>query len=445
MNNKKTIFLSLVFIFTTLISIAQPKENSPYSRYGLGDPVDNEFVYYRSTGLSGAFYNPYQINVVNPASYGYLRATVFDIGLYSKYAKLKTNKNSSNIYSGNLEYISLGIPLINPINDLLEKKVRKYDIGLTFTLMPNSIVGYNVSSDEEKEGIGIIRHGYKGTGGTYKFMTGLGGRYNNFSFGFNLGYFFGKINYDREILFPDLNNPYSNNYHTDFSVNGFIYNIGAIYNVVLNKKEIKEKENAGVRKLIFGIYGNTKTGFKTKGTVFNTTTIYDISSPSETKDTVYMDTGIEGNGTMPVNFGGSIIYNNKNKYIFGVDFSRSLWSQYTNDIKDDKLKDCYKVSIGGQYTPDENSYTNYFKRVNYGAGIYYKTDPRSENENQFVEKGIHLGIGLPFVYKRKISRINLDLNFGNRGSNLSISENFVKFGLSVTFNDTEWFVKRKYY
>jgi hypothetical protein len=157
----------------------------------------------------------------------------------------------------------------------------------------------------------------------------------------------------------------------------------------LNKKELKEKENAGIRKLIFGIYGNTKMGFNTNGTVFNTTTIYDINSPSTTLDTVYQD-DIDGNGTLPVNFGGSIVYNNKNKYIFGVDFSKSFWSQYTNDIKNDDLKDSYKISFGGQYTPDENSYTSYFKRVNYGIGIYYQTDPRSEGENQFEEKYINI-------------------------------------------------------
>ncbi len=446
MNNKKSIFLSIIFIFATVVFVmAQPKDNSPYSRYGLGDPADNNFVYFRTTGLSGAFYNPYQINVVNPASYGYLKATVFDVGLYTKYARLKTKSNSTGVFSGNLEYFSLGIPLINPINDLLEKKERKYDIGLTFSLIPVTNVGYNISSTEEKEGIGTIRRNYKGTGGTYKFMTGLGGRYENLAFGFNVGYLFGKINYDREISFPELNASYTNNYHTDFSVNGFIYNVGAIYNVVLNKKELKENENAGTKKLIFGVYGNSKTNFKTKGNVINTGIIYDVSSPSTTIDTVYSDKDKTGTGTIPVNFGGSIIYNDKDKYVFGVDFSKTLWNQYTNDIKPDNLKDSYKISIGGQYTPDRNSYTNYFKRVNYGIGIYYQTDPRSEGDNQFEEKGIHLGMGLPFVFKRKISRINLDLNFGNRGSNLSISENFVKFGLSVTFNDTEWFVKRKYY
>ena len=64
---------------------------------------------------------------------------------------------------------------------------------------------------------------------------------------------------------------------------------------------------------------------------------------------------------------------------------------------------------------------------------------------QFDEQGFHLGLGLPFVHKRKISRINMDLNFGKKCRDLSISENFVKLSLSITFNDTEWFVKRKYY
>ncbi|HHH52519.1 MAG TPA: hypothetical protein ENK91_02585, partial [Bacteroidetes bacterium] len=325
MNNRKSVILSILFVFSSLFAFAQPKENSPYSRYGLGDPVDNSFTYYQSSGLAGAFYNPYQINIVNPASYGYLRATSFEIGLYGKYSNLSSNSNSDNVFSGNIGYISLGMPLINPINDLLEKKVRKYDIGLTFTLMPNTNVGFNVVSDQEVEGIGTVRKSYKGTGGTYKAMTGLGARYKNFSLGFNLGYFLGKINYDRQILFPELNNPFSNDYHTDFSSNGFTYNVGAIYNVILNKNELKENENAKHRKLIFGVYGNTKTSFKSKGTILNTTEIKDIISPSDTRDTVYFDDKLAGTGTLPMNFGGSIIYNEKGKYIFGVDYSRTLW------------------------------------------------------------------------------------------------------------------------
>jgi len=445
MNNKKTIFLSLILVFVYMGLIAQPKDNSPYSRFGLGDPVDNSFVHLRSTGFAGAYYNPYQVNIVNPASNGYLKATVFDVGVYSKYSKLSTSDGSSNILSGNLEYISLGFTLVNPINDLLEKKVRKYDIGVSFTLMPNTNVGFDITSDKEDPKIGQILRNYTGTGGTYKFLSGVGVRYKDFSVGLNLGYFFGKINYDKTVYFVDVSHAFTNEYHDDFSVNGFLYNIGAIYNIVLNKKELSEANNIKERKVVLGLYGNSKTNFNTDGTTYNRALIYSASGSPETIDTVYYDDKIKGKGSLPVNIGGSILYNNKNKWIFGLNYSNSFWSQYSNDIKDDKLSDSYDVSLGLQYTPNEDSYTSYKDKINYRSSIYYKTDPRSEKDIQFDELGFHLGLGLPFVYKRKISRMNMDLNFGRRGSDLQISENFVKLSFSVTFNDTEWFVKRKYY
>ena len=445
MNNKKSIILSLIFTFAFIGLMAQPKDNSPYSRFGLGDPVDTKFVHLRSTGLAGAMYNPYQINIVNPASNGYLQATVFDLGLYAKYSNLSTNDGSSNVFSGNLEYLSLGFPLINPINDLLEKKVRKYDIGLSFTLMPNSNVGFDITSEKDYPDIGTVIRNYKGTGGTYKFLTGIGGRYENFSFGINLGYFFGKINYDKSLKFNNIFSSYANEYHDDFAVNGFLYDIGAIYNLVLNKSEMTTSNNVKPKKIIFGFHGGSKTSFKVNGTKYNRSFINNSPLSTETVDTVFYNDTISGKGTLPTNFGGSIIYNNQNKLIVGIDYSATLWNQYFNDVKNDDLHDSYDVSLGMQYTPDENSYTNYFHRVHYRTSLYYKTDPRSEKDNQFNELGVHLGVGLPFVYKRKISRMNVDLNFGKKRGDLSISENFVKLSFSVTFNDTEWFVKRKYY
>ena len=121
------------------------------------------------------------------------------------------------------------------------------------------------------------------------------------------------------------------------------------------------------------------------------------------------------------------------------------WSQYTNETKEENFKDSYEASIGAQYTPDEYSYTSFLKKVNYRASIYYKTDPSSEDENQFNEKGIHMGFGFRSFIRENLSNINADINIGRRGDNLLISENFVKIGFSVTFNDSEWFIKRKYY
>jgi hypothetical protein len=442
MKKIKILIISLLVCFVASSGISQPKENSPYSRFGIGDLSDNSFTFLRSSGLSGSFQSPYQINIVNPASYGFISTTIFDLGFYSKFSSLKTGNNSASTFSGNLDYISLGMPLLNPINDLLEKKERKYDLGLNFTLMPNSIVGFNIKSTSEDPDAGTIKRVYQGSGGTYKFITGLGGRYKNFAIGFNAGYFFGKINYDRELIFEDLEYPYHNKYHSDIAVSGFVYNAGIMYNLVLNPGKIKT-ENAKVKKLMFGLYGNSSTNFKSYNSIYNHSVPVNLSA--NLIDTVFAPKDTSGKGKMPLSIGGGVSYNSNNKWIIGANYQSTKWSKYTNEIRQENFKDSYEVSIGAQYTPDENSYTSYFKKVNYRASVYYKTDPRNEDENQFNEKGMHLGFGFPVIYQRKLSNINTDINIGRRGENLLISENFVKISFSVTINDSEWFIKRKYY
>ena len=54
------------------------QENSPYSRYGLGDIVPKTNIVSRGMGGISAGYSDYQsINFINPASYSKLRTTIF--------------------------------------------------------------------------------------------------------------------------------------------------------------------------------------------------------------------------------------------------------------------------------------------------------------------------------------------------------------------------------
>jgi hypothetical protein len=106
------------------------------------------------------------------------------------------------------------------------------------------------------------------------------------------------------------------------------------------------------------------------------------------------------------------------------------------------------LSLGGYFRPDYKSYDNFFDRVFYRYGFYYENDPRiisdSEGNNQINAYGVTVGMGMPFVFQRKISHVNLGANFGVRGSGTPISEKFVKISMGVTFNDDEWFLKKKY-
>src|SRR5690349_4435336 len=73
----------LVIVIVGSFSLAQAQtENSPYSRYGLGDIVPSQNILTRGMGgISAAYFDFQSINFINPASYSRLKVTTFDLGL----------------------------------------------------------------------------------------------------------------------------------------------------------------------------------------------------------------------------------------------------------------------------------------------------------------------------------------------------------------------------
>ena len=144
-------FLGFGIILATAITIfAQPKDNSPYSRLGLGDLTDQYFAAQGGMGgLGAAFHDAYHMNISNPASLARLREAAFEVGLYSEYNVLTdaTGQNERlKTWNGNLRYLSLGFPLKNPINEVLDQKKKKVRWGMNFTLLPYSNVNYNIQT-----------------------------------------------------------------------------------------------------------------------------------------------------------------------------------------------------------------------------------------------------------------------------------------------------------
>ena len=448
MHRTKNLLLTSVWICLSFTLFAQPKDNSPYSRFGIGDIHEDNFIFAQGMGNLGAtLMDPYHLNLVNPASYGQLQATAFELGLDVTYKYLSSPTENASIFKGNVNYFALGLPLINRINDALERTQRNYDVGLTFSLKPHSTVGYNILSTEMHPDEGQIERNYTGDGGSYKFMTGVGARYKDFSFGFNAGYLFGQINYSSQVYFADLPFAYNNNFTESFSLNGFVYNVGLQYSLTLNRAQMKTDETIFPKKLIVGLYGNSKTSFNTSGDVFYGGILTGFNTGGLNTDTLYFQEQVSGKGTLPAKIGGGISYHHGYQWQFGANYETTFWSQYTNEGKltRDQLLDSYKVSLGADYVPDLQSYTSFYKRMHYRMGLYYQTDGRSENGQQFSEAAINLGLGIPFVFKRKLSNVDLCLSIGQSMGDRLISESFVKFGLGLTFNDQEWFIKRRYY
>lgn len=431
---------------------AQSGANSPYSRFGIGDIQDNNFVASRMMGGMGAtFVDPYYLNIVNPASYAHLKSTAFEVGLYARRSNLAEGDNTTQQWSGNLQYLSLGFPLTNPINEVIEGKKKDYYLGMSFTLMPHSTVAYNVFSQNEDPEIGEYTQNYRGEGGSYKFLWGNSIQYKEFSFGINLGYLFGKLEYTRNTFFTDKIGAQYNNFITDYKVNGFLWNAGFMYDKVLNQKEVEENKAVRPRKLTLGIYGNSNTGFSTDATA-NLITIL-AAAPSSTPDTAFtiLPNDGKGDGTLPAQFGVGAMYQKMGNYGIGFNYQTTRWNSYKNDAENItnsrpiKLTNTYKANIGGYIRPSSKNYGNYFKRVKYRWGVYYQTDPRNdESSNNVSNYGLSMGMSMPFYFQRKISHANIGVDLGRRGSGSAIEEKYVQINFSFTYNDDEWFLKRRY-
>ena len=436
----------VLFLLNHSTVCGQQSDNSPYSRLGIGELNDNNFNHLKQmSGLGASYIDGYHINIVNPASYSFLNATSFDFGVFAKKTWLKDDKNSNTFWTGNLDYISLAFPLKNPINELYDGIKKDHKWAMAFTLMPHSSVSYNISVADSIPGYEPFTHNYKGTGGTYKVFWGNALKYKNLSLGVNLGYLLGSLRYENNVNFDydifALNNRFSNSY----SLKGFLWNAGLIYLVTLNKSELEKNKIAPAKRLSIGIHGNSSTNFSTSFNVLNTQV---QNLPSGTLlDTVTYLAESSGKGKLPADLGVGATYYYGEKFALGINFNTSHWSSYYNEAVGHltgSLSNTFKASLGGYYRPDYKSFDKFLKRVYYRYGLYYNTDPRSVNGKQIDVYGLTFGLGMPFVFQRKISFVNLGLNAGVRGQNTPISEKFVKISLGVTFNDDEWFLKRKY-
>lgn len=428
---------TLLFLFFATALFAQPKDNSPYSRIGLGENINNSLSAAGFAGMSAAYTDGLHINLQNPAAYGWLNTATFEAGLYTEYAKLTLDGESSESWSGNLSHLALAFPMHNSLNDVLEKKQRKLRWGMSFALLPNSTVGYDIQTTAVSPELDTTSNLYQGSGGTNKFIWGNAVKYKNFSAGINVGYIFGQLESTRQLNFLDLDNSYADIFKDNINLRGLTWSLGVQQQIMLEPKK-DGKDNYTSKSLIIGAYGNSATNFNTRSTFlrmrYNSTVVH--------RDTLSYEEDKEGSGKLPAEFTLGAMYQNPGKLRIGIEYNTGKWSQYENEAKPETLFDSRRIAAGVEYIPEISSYNKYLKRIRYRAGIYHRTDPRLEDLKQYA---LTLGFGLPVILPRQqTSFVNLAFEFGKFDTANAIKENFVKMSLGFTLNDSSWFFKRKF-
>ncbi|MFM8484742.1 MAG: hypothetical protein ACKOCH_00275, partial [Bacteroidota bacterium] len=120
----------------------QPRLNSPYSRYGLGDSYNQYFANQAGWGgQTAAYHDPFHLNLENPASLSFLRTTAFETGMFTKLGMYTSSTSSQNVWSGNLAYMALGFTLNSAINEVMDRTKSPWKFGMGASVAPYTLVG----------------------------------------------------------------------------------------------------------------------------------------------------------------------------------------------------------------------------------------------------------------------------------------------------------------
>lgn len=409
----------VVLLLSSLSANAQNsnKENSPYSRFGIGEMRNSANVMLRGMGSTSiAYAGQFNVNTLNPASYSSLKLTTYEAAGEANSRNIQTNTDKYRTGMATLSYMHIGIPM------------GKY-MGMALGLRPISRVYYRLNDTTNVDSFGSAIKGYQGDGSLNQGFVGFGGKYKGVSLGFNFGYIFGNIENISTLdpLNSSTNKVLGSGFLTHTRVGGVYWDAGASY-------EYNIKEKLGVR------VGAT---FATSQQLIATKDQYWMAYRYAT-DTVFKSVGQRDKIVLPTKLGFGVQMYNTGKWAVGADFTTTNWSQYRNfGLTDSLASSAYKVSVGGEYTPDINETRKYLQRVTYRLGAYYGTDPVMLRGVQLDYYAITAGMTLPF--KKNTARIQTAIEVGRRGttSNGLLRENFVKFGLGISLND-KWFIKRKY-
>jgi hypothetical protein len=293
-------------------------------------------------------------------------------------------------------------------------------------MLPFSNIGYTLNARDTSTNVDMI---YTGDGGLSKiYFGGAFKPFNGFSFGVNASYLFGglnrrkKLDYDDESFFDSRSN-------SSIILKGYFYEMGLIY----------KKELANEKELSFGLTANNNSRIRTK----RTNIVETISGINE----IIKDTAINlvewGEVNLPKYISTGFMFRDGEKWLLIADYSMQNWVDYTLFGESDDLSNSVRLSGGLQYTPEFNSVTRYYKRMQYRLGASYSNTPLTLNDTQLKEVSVSFGLGIPV--KKSRTKYDISLTLGQRGTidNNLIKEQFIKFGLSVSY-DGIWFVKRKY-
>ncbi|WP_158210164.1 hypothetical protein [Myroides phaeus] len=416
----KKIFLSLSLICGS-IAMAQQGNASPYSFYGIGNVNNSGTNEYKAMGGTSVYADSIHINLNNPASFGKLKLTTFSLGATAKFYDFASDDSNNKAKRQTLDYIAVGFPIA--------KKV-----GVVFGLTPFSNVGYKINGQQNNEEGQLIKNTYEGNGGVNKVFLGAGYEIMpNLHVGVDVGYHFGNI----------TNEAYKN-----------IANIGDGSPLQTVSRELQELDYRGVSFKTSAQYAgkfrqydwqaNVTYSPQTKWSNDNLTKLQLV----RVNQVIESQTIIDGNRkiTNPQALDLGLGFGKEFKWFVGAQYTftenRKLADSW-NTSSISSFENSNKFSVGGFYIPKYNSFTSYFDRIVYRAGIRYENTGLVLNDKAINDMAVNAGFGFPIG--RSFTNLNIGFEYGSRGTKSQglTRENYFSMYVGFSMNDL-WFKRRRF-
>jgi hypothetical protein len=443
-------FSLAAFLISSLFSFLHAQDNSPYSRYGLGNQYPRMNVISRGMGgVSAAYGDYFSINYNNPASYAGFQVfteqrsgkvaqgrVILDAALNLDSRKLAEPNTTQSFRSNDLlfSHVYVGLP------------IRK-NWGMSFGLRPLNRVGYNIVSRDRLQSstgqdVDSVFTQYTGTGGSFLPTIGTGFGTNNFRIGANIGYLFGKKELTTRRGFLNDSVEYAaSNHTTNSNYGGLFYTVGTQWLIDLDSSVL----------LRIGASGNWKQSLNGTQDVLRQTYTRNSSGQELQVDSVLQQSDIAGKVIYPASYTAGVMLDIASGertagWSIGVDYTTQKWNDFRFFGAADRVQNNYEIRVGAQVNPSLTAVRNGRLR-SYRFGFFTGKDYINVGEDLPVF-GITLGLGLPLRNYSRLTNQASILNFGLEYIRRGNDKNVIKedlFRLSVGLNFTDfWFGKRKY-
>lgn len=414
-------FTLIALLVSAFIFTSKAQENSPYTRFGIGELRNQTPAGMRSWGSqTAAFHSRDRFNISNPASLGDLKLTNYQIGLYGKGLKVMNSEVSQNFGYATIDYITLAFPLKHA--------------AVSFGLLPVSRVNYDVIEiNEAANGLPKYLQMFKGDGSVNEVYLATGATIKKkLRVGIKGSFVFGNLRNATRLVFADTLNGFNSRYYNDRHLSGFAWLAGVQYDV-----KWKEKHTVTV-----GLAGHLKNPISsTRDMMLNRYFYY--NSVEIAYDTIQSSFNQKGLVILPTQYDAGIMYAYQNKWLAGVNFNYIQASQYRSFDEVDSFKNAYKVSAGIQWIPNDAALEGLYNRMKFRLGGYYQLTPIYIYQTQLKKYALTAGFGLPV--KRFFSDIDFSIEVGKIGTvkNNLLEERYILGTLGFSISD-RWFIKRKY-